>query len=351
MNAGRTINDLAAEITRQQSTKRDFRVPVNAIEARPITGGVVLAPRGLDETFAMTRNAETQLAEYMHIPATYFDRLKTESPEILASHLTARLALVENDARLLRTLDGKARAFLSNRYRTIDNYDVMQAALPTLAQQQGLQIMSSQVTENRLYIKAVTPRLSYEVKKGDIVQGGVVLSNSEVGAGTVKIEPFFYRLVCLNGMISTEAALRKYHIGRAGADVIDATEIFRDDTLEADDKAFFLKMRDSVIAAFAEARFEKLLQPMLAATERRIEKPLTQVMEIVTKKYTLTEGDCNSILENLAKGGDLSQWGLANAITAMANTETDYEKATSLERLGGEIVALAQPQWAELAAA
>lgn len=38
-----------------------------------------------------------------------------------------------------------------------------------------------------MYIKVVTPRLSFEVKKGDIVQGGIVLSNSEVGEGAVKI--------------------------------------------------------------------------------------------------------------------------------------------------------------------
>lgn len=37
-----------------------------------------------------------------------------------------------------------------------------------------------------------------EVRKGDIVQAGVMISNSEVGLGAVSIQPLVYRLVCTN---------------------------------------------------------------------------------------------------------------------------------------------------------
>jgi hypothetical protein len=233
----------------------------------------------------------------------------------------------------------------------IDNFDVLSAALPTLTQRKDVQFMSQQVTEDRLYLKVITPRLNFEVKKGDIVQGGIVLSNSEVGAGSIKIEPFFYRLVCTNGMISEEAAMRRYHVGRATAEVEHAFEVFKDDPLLADDRAFMLKMRDSIEAAFQQQRFERLLQPMLESTERRIEKPIDKVIEVVTKKYSFTESEGGSILNLLAAGGDLTQWGLANAVTAMANEEKNYERATDFERLGGQIVALPTSEWRELAAA
>ena len=52
--------------------------------------------------------------------------------------------------------------------------------------------MSCEVTENRLYLKVVNHRLEMEVRKGDIVQAGVMISNSEVGLGAVSIQPLVY---------------------------------------------------------------------------------------------------------------------------------------------------------------
>ncbi len=56
--------------------------------------------------------------------------------------------------------------------------------------------VSAEITEREFYLKAITPRLQAEVKPGDVVQAGVVISNSEVGHGTLKIEPLLYYLVC-----------------------------------------------------------------------------------------------------------------------------------------------------------
>ena len=53
--------------------------------------------------------------------------------------------------------------------------------------------MSCEVTENRLYLKVVNHRLEMEVRKGDIVQAGVMISNSEVGLGAVSIQPLVLR--------------------------------------------------------------------------------------------------------------------------------------------------------------
>lgn len=352
MNAGLTLSQLAAEVERQQNSKKDFKVPTSKLEVEVVDKNVALkfdTDNG-GTVLPMTRRAQTQFAEHMKMPQKYFDMLLADSPDLLAQHMTARLQRTD-DTRLVRTLDGNARAFLSNRYRMIDNYDVLNAALPTLLNLGGLNFMSQQVTDDRLYLKVVTPKVNYEVKKGDIVQGGIVLSNSEVGAGSIKIEPFFYRLVCTNGMISAEAAMRRYHVGRATAEVENAFEVFKDDTLLADDKAFMLKMRDSITAAFEQSRFERLLQPMLESTERRIERPIDKVVEVVSKKYSFTDTESGGILNLLAAGGDLSQWGLANAITAMANDEKNYERATQFERFGGDVVSLPTSEWRELAAA
>ncbi len=362
MNQGiGSIELLAAELTRRKEAKHDYRVPTQKItfdHDQVIEGDRSDSRRNtLKMSFSddvapqvVNRRAQTQLAAYLHTPMPYVEMLLEKQPDILAEHLTARIRR-EDDTRLVRTLDGSARAFLSNRYRMIDNDEIMEAALPALLKIGGLDVMSSAVTDDHMYLQVVTKRLTFEVKKGDVVQAGIVLSNSEVGQGSVKIEPFFYRLVCTNGMISAEQSMKRYHVGRAGQELETAYETFRDDTRRQDDRAFMMKVRDAIGASFVEKNFTRLLQPMLEATERRIEAPIEKVVERVTKQYQLGDTRRSSILEALARGGDLSQWGLANAITAQANSEKDYEKVVDLERAGGEIIALEPSQWKALAAA
>jgi len=40
-----------------------------------------------------------------------------------------------------------------------------------------------------MYLKVVTPRLEFEVAPGDIVHAGIVVTNSEVGCGTLSVQP------------------------------------------------------------------------------------------------------------------------------------------------------------------
>ena len=77
-----------------------------------------------------------------------------------------------------------------------------------------MEVVSCEVTENRMFIKVVNHRLEAEVMPGDIVRAGVVISNSEVGLGAVSVRPLVYRLVCTNGMIVNDFGERKAHVGR-----------------------------------------------------------------------------------------------------------------------------------------
>ena len=76
-----------------------------------------------------------------------------------------------------------------------------------------MQIMSVEVTSEKLYLKIVDTRKEYACA-GDTVQSGVVISNSEVGLGAVAVQPLLYTLKCSNGMVDSMAE-RKTHVGRA----------------------------------------------------------------------------------------------------------------------------------------
>ena len=141
---------------------------------------------------------------------------------------------------MLRTLDGTARAFLSERYRPLDNDLIAETVLPILGTLgNDVRIESCEITERRLYLKAVNPRLTAEVVPGDIVQSGVIISNSEVGMGSVNVQPLVYRLVCSNGMIVNDFAYKKYHSGRVN-EYDENYEVFNSDTREAETQ-FILK--------------------------------------------------------------------------------------------------------------
>ena len=146
----------------------------------------------------------------------------TESPHLLAENVNHWFTSA-NERRMVRMLDGNVRAFLSDRYQRIDNYEVADAALKafqTIQEQTGtqLQFLSTEVTNTRLYINARFPRVEGEVKKDDPVQMGITISNSEIGSGRLLVQPLLYRLVCLNGMIMSsdmdDYGLKKQHVGR-----------------------------------------------------------------------------------------------------------------------------------------
>ena len=92
--------------------------------------------------------------------------------------------------------------------------EIASAVLPLFAGNDGYSVESCEVTENRLYLKILNKRLEMEVRKGDIVQAGVMISNSEVGLGAVSVQPLVYRLVCTNGLLVNDFGERKNHVGR-----------------------------------------------------------------------------------------------------------------------------------------
>ena len=118
-----------------------------------------------------------------------------EAPDLLCTNVNHWLHQHEGNQRLVRTLDGSVRGFLSNSYRSLDHFEFAEAALQELHQVGDVQVESSAITDTRMYIKAVSRRMEGEIRKGDIVRWGIALSNSEVGAGKLRIDPLLFRLI------------------------------------------------------------------------------------------------------------------------------------------------------------
>lgn len=351
MKSGRSLQSLAQELDRQRLSKRDLVLPSSLIHHTTREDGetelIVEEPES-PRRYDVTPLARRQLADKLRIPLAYFERMRAEQPTLLDRNVNTWLEQ-EGDRHMLRTLDGRVRAVLSDRYRRLDNYDLAEHVLPILGHLDG-RVESAELTETKMYLKYILPRLQYEMRVGDVVQAGIVISNSEVGHGTLTVQPLVFRLVCSNGLIAVDQSLRKTHLGRAlGSD--DSVTIFQDDTLQADDRAFFLQVRDVVQSALSEATFLQVAAKMQTTMGIELKGSPVKTVEVLRQRYTLTEAEGDGVLRHLITGGDLSGYGLVNAVTHYSQEVGDYDRATEFEALGGKLVELSSREWKGLAEA
>ena len=262
MKSGISLVEMAQEIQRQNDLKADYMLDTRSLRLEPFGGGLYLNAYDKSGDYAVeplevNAIAHRQIGTHLKIPAAYYDKMLEEYPELLAQNVNAWFQR-EPAVRMVRTIDGTARAFLSNRYRRIDNLDIAGIVLPVLQEMEGMHFESCQLTDSRMYIKVVNTRLEAEVVPGDIVQSGVIISNSEVGLGSVNIQPLVYRLVCSNGMVVNDAQTRRTHIGRVN-EADENFQLLSQETLDADDHAFAMKIKDTVMAAVDETRFTRVV--------------------------------------------------------------------------------------------
>lgn len=364
MKAGMSLEALLSEVQRQNEVKRDFTTStednVRMVEAEDLPNGVavVMLKDGAAELerFAVSEQAHKQIAARLNIPSRYYLRLLADHRDLVVHQVNA-LFEREPASRLFRTLDGTLRAFLSDRYLRLDNNDVLEQTLPAIVKGElETQLLSTNVGENKMHMKVLFTgdELAHEVtsrtKDGStrIIRPGFRMSNSETGQGTLAIEGFFYDGYCLNGCVfgQIEAfSFKRTHLGGRLIEGVDF-EVLSDQSRELEDKAIISQVSD-VMTALANPEFaEKMVNRLRATTETGdVQSPIGAV-DLAVKELDLREDEKESILTTFIEDRDYSQWGLASAITQVANQEaTTYERSCELENVGANVIDLNQIQW------
>lgn len=343
MASALTLQELAAKV--EESASKRFDAVANTERLTLLEDGTILMEMDEgDTTFRPTKTAHAQIADRLKVPKRFYDRLQEQHPDILSDVVTG-LFRKEPETRMVRAYTDESgvmpmRAFLSSRFRRIDNYELMRhAILPELLEGQStdLRVMESQVTDSRMYIKVVTPRLTAEPRVGDPVQGGFLITNSEIGKGSLNVSMFMLRLVCTNGMVGN-SLLRKYHVGR-NVDT-EAEVLFSQETLQADDRAIMLKARDMIRNALSEDGFMKEIEAMKQASGVVIEHPRAAV-EVLSQDFSLNQSESDSLMESFFKNSDRdgqTLYGLTNALTDMAKNVESYDRKVELEGMGHRLI-------------
>lgn len=366
MKQGMDLATLAETIEKHRSEKQDYLAPAGRLTLTiPEAGGahrLVMDNGNGGVDLGMRDTAHAQFANRLKIPKKYYDRMRAEEPQLLADNVNRWLGREGEDRTfLLRSLGGNARALLSDRYRPLDNEALIEAILPTLLvelndgapEASKLRVESCNVSESSLYLKVVSPRIQGEIKKGDVIQFGAVFGNSEIGMRSLYAEPLLYRLVCLNGMVLNDSGMRRSHVGRKNTfgDMNLAEEYFTDATRQADDKALWLKVRDTVRHMFTQDAFDKLLGRWQATTTQAINhREPEKVVKEVVRKFDLGESEGRGVLRHLLSEGDMTRYGLTNSLTAFSqDQDVSYDRASELERIAGKLVELPVQQWDRIA--
>lgn len=358
MKTGKNLQELQAEIERRAKLKKDVVVNTSNM-SMPDAETLTINTMGESKINAL---AHRQIAEYAGIPAIYYDKMRDKAPGLLSDNVNTWFAQNKED-RLVRMMGDDVRAFLSDKYRPLENEDLAEAIIPVL-QDMDVDVMSSEITETRLYIKVVDKRVTRELlaKGGKFGDGqhnivrclapSITISNSEVGKGALSVLGGVYDSFCSNLATFGERSVRKYHVG--GKHEITESAIFAllsDETRRKTDEATFAQIKDVVKGAFEKSKFDSLCDKIAETQTQKIEGDVVKVVSFAAKKFGMTETERSAVQTHLIEGADLSRFGLYNAVTRTAQDLADYDRATEFERMGAGVIELGPKDWQEMARA
>jgi hypothetical protein len=295
--------------------------------------------------FKLSDHAKRQVAEKCTIPMPFYERLETKHPDLLATNVNRLIG--DRNALLLRTVNQRLMGVLSDKFNILDNKSAMAIAIAK-ATQYGAELWDAKLTDTSLFAKFVIPNRVYDVsprttgkdfvgrggQRGDYLAAGVQVSNSEWGCRSLRADIFFLRLECMNGMVRTNV-MRTVHLGKR-----NDFGLVSHQTKQLENAALWSGLGDVIGNVFSDnTTIESLVAKMRGSAEVPVTKPV-EAMEYVQENYGLPKDAVDALLTNFANdqvcGATL--WGVANAVTAYAKSQTSYDQQVSLEELGMKLL-------------
>jgi hypothetical protein len=255
-------------------------------------------------------------------------------------------------------LDGQVRAFLSDRYLVIENYDIAFAALD-VARESGGEVIECSLSDTHMRI-AFTSKLVWDTvnveraahkfigsetwskqvgyKAPQDLPGGpgtvqplVTIANSETGHGGFIVTLGILQRICTN-MAKIEDVVSKIHIGERLEQ-----GIFAQETVHQEGKLIYMKARDAVRAAFNQEGFKRMVAIAQNAQADKLTNPATALANLA-KDHGLSEDSRNAILAHFTRDYDATRYGLAQAVSRYAQDVDDSETANDLVVLAGSVM-------------
>ena len=379
-NENRTLESLCTEILELNRKKQDYIAPTNQLQVQtvvnddgPNTTQIIMEADHGEKTKIL--NANDVCLDQMNVKngldTKVGRRLQTNYPKEY-DQLTNAILEKEPCKRMIRSFNypettgqymnnviGTARAYLSDRFKTFDNSDLLESALPTLAESGACwKIVNYANTDKKLYIRLKSEIQTADAGVGDHMANGLFISNSEVGFSSIATGMTLWTLACLNGM-QTEKITRKAHITSARNG--DNWNRLTDETKDADNQLLKLQMRDIIASYGSREEFDNQVELFRKAKEDKIstDKNMNDAVEDLGKVMALSKKETSSVLEGLLntigqsgyeQGQPINKATLVNACTAVGN-KAQPDDVDFWQRLGGKVLNLNKNDWNRVALA
>jgi len=284
-------------------------------------GEMPIATRMEGDSYRLARRAKLQLTTRLGMPERVLDRLSPGLRFATVNHLIQQYE--QGSMMTFRTVDkGEdkrvVRALVTERYTPLEDIDVIPLVADVLADTDA-EVVRAQFDDDFTHIRVVFPRTNLEVRKGDVIRTGISISNSEVGVRSLMFDPFSQRLVCLNGMTSTESHGRTSlrHVGNAA------------------------RLKDSVWRAVEDAKVGavRMQEQFRKALDHAVADPIKAINDHGTS--LLTQDQLKAVLAAYTVEPDPTLFGVINAFTRGAQTMGDMETQYEVERVGARLLAAA----------
>ena len=356
------VVELRDKVIENESLKRDFIDDIRSIHMSSGEDGNYIHLSKYDR-MSVDRHALGQMGSWAKIPYNYIRTMDDNRRyDLLAENFNSWFKNPVNDSRTRKMFRGLAsknrttgdekiniRSFHSDRYSVFDHEDLLSVAMPAIDElEEDFILKSSSITNSKMYMKLLFPETEGKVV-GDTVQLGLSITNSEIGLGSISVQPLIYVLRCTNGMVLPASGIKKRHIGSVLEN--DGLIEYKEDTRKMAKEFHSKKTRDSIKSVVDGLFNGEILRSLNESADSKPVNHPQKAIEKITELFSLDKKESEGTTLAFWKERNLSKWGMANAVTEIANTHSSYDRASELESIGGKIINMHESEWSRIALA
>ena len=263
------------------------------------------------KTYPMLQPAKRLVSSRLKIPFEYLKRCPSYLQAVNLNHWIETMG----EKKLFLRFDGpKLRAMFTTRYRVLDNTAIVEKLLK-FSYSEGKEVFLN-LSDEIMVLNLPDYQRTFGILDDEVTPGMSVV-NSEVGNAAFSVQAFFLRLVCTNGLITTDNTTEKIRHIRANA-------------LEG------LAGRISQVGALVATSQEK----MECAGHLTVKDPIATI-ETFNQRFKLNQPEGDMVKTAWQTEPILTMWGVINAYTR-ASQESAISPATAyrFEQIGGLILNL-----------
>lgn len=301
------------------------------------------------------------LSDKLGIPKKYYDRMNDTNVKLLDTNVSSWFAMDASKNYFLRTFvdkdekRGVARALLSDRYGTIDNYDVLISCLEAIRNSgftpDQIQIDECEISDQRFYARFIAPGIEadapnllskYRVPNNPGNDGktgilsGFVITNSEVGMGGFTISPRVVISACSNGMVFTEDNFSRVHLG-AKMEAYSTGVKFSENTKRKNQELIISQVGDAIKTFMSKEWLGQRIAQLEEAGNKELKNPVDTIKN-VTKAFNISQEKEADILKYFMQGGLSNAFGVAQAMTFYAHETQEADERHDLEVAATEVI-------------